>query len=71
MTRNWLTAVDPEIVWQPESSSDIARLAAEAKASIGNVIRGWTGIPFRPVPGPERLRVTTPAICIDCFAMGS
>ncbi len=37
MIRNWLTEVEPETVWQPESSSAPARLATQAAASRGSV----------------------------------
>jgi hypothetical protein len=76
MIRNWLTAVDPEIDWHPERSSDAARAIAEIRARTGSVNLQEPPENLASM-GLESHRIleirsqTTPAICIPCFAMGS
>jgi hypothetical protein len=39
MMRSWLTGFDPETVWQPESRSEPAKLAAASPSITGRDIR--------------------------------
>jgi len=76
MIRSWLTALDPEMVWHPESNREAARLNAEDTARICQVklpVRSEDIVPLAPQLRrlPEIRSQDLPAICLYRFAMGS